>query len=319
MAGDESGSAKLSTATALMLLLIIALSWGMSWPVNKAILSYISPIWAVTMRLWVATTVMALICLAVGRLTIPPRQDLPMIVSLSVLHMTLFATLTSLGLVYVSAGRTVLLAYTTPLWVFPLAWLFMGEELTVRRLFSIASGVLGLILLINPLTIPWSDGDVLLGHALILIAAVAWAFSIVYTRMHKWASTPFDLLLSQLMLATLLTTVTAFAFEGWPVIKITQHFILLLLFGGTVTTSLAYWALNTVNRSLPATTTALGLLAVPLFGVASSMVTLGEPLDMITLIALLLIVGGIGVGIAPRRSNADAKPRPLHPGGGQKS
>ena len=37
-------------------------------------------------------------------------------------------TLTSLGLMYVSAGRTVLVAYTTPLWVFPLAWLFAARR-----------------------------------------------------------------------------------------------------------------------------------------------------------------------------------------------
>jgi drug/metabolite transporter (DMT)-like permease len=306
MAGEPTESVKLSPASAFALLFLLALCWGLSWPVNKAILAYISPIWAVAVRLWLAAAVCAVICVATGRMQLPPRQDFPMVASLAILHMALFAMLTSVGLQYVSAGRTVLLAYTTPLWVFPLAWLFIGEALTGQRIFAMLCGIAGLMLLVNPMAIAWNDTGVLFGHALILIAAVAWAFSIVYTRLHKWASTPFDLLLWQLLLAAVLSTVTGFILEGWPRITVTPHFLVLWAFGGTATTALAYWALSTINRSLPATTTALGLLAVPLFGVVSSIITLGETFDMATLAALLLIVGGIAIGIVPtgRRSRS---------------
>jgi drug/metabolite transporter (DMT)-like permease len=278
----------------------------LSWPVNKALLWYVSPIWAVALRLALGVTVVGVLTYFTGRLRVPPRQDLPMVLSLSLLHMSAFAMLTSLGLVYVSAGRTVLLAYTTPLWVFPLAWLFAGEKLPPMRLVAVACGVAGLLLLVNPLAIQWSDVGVLTGHALILLAAIFWAASIVHTRVHRWVSSPFDLLFWQLLIAAALSAVIALIFEGWPVIDVTPHFIVLLLYGGTISTSLAYWALSTVNRSLPATTTALGLLAVPLFGVVSSMLTLGETFDMFTLAALLLIVGGIAIGTAPGR-NAAAK------------
>jgi drug/metabolite transporter (DMT)-like permease len=304
MVSDIAPSAKLSPAMAFFLLMLLAFSWGLSWPVNKALLWYVSPIWAVAMRLALGTTVVGVLSIFTGKLRLPPRQDLPMVLSLSILHMCVFAMLTSLGLVYVSAGRTVLLAYTTPLWVFPLAWLFAGEKLTPMRLVAVASGVAGLLVLVNPLAIQWSDSGVITGHTLILLAAVSWAISIVYTRMHIWASSPFDLLFWQLLIAAALTAVIALTFEGWPVIDVTAHFIVLLLYGGTISTSLAYWALSTVNRSLPATTTALGLLAVPLFGVVSSMLTLGETFDMFTLAALLLIVGGIAIGTVPVRTAA---------------
>jgi drug/metabolite transporter (DMT)-like permease len=304
MASDPAPSAKLSPAMASLLLLVIALSWGLSWPVNKAVLAYISPIWAVATRLWLAAAVLAVLGLAIGKLRLPPRQDLPMVASLAVLHMGLFAALTSLGLVYVSAGRTVLLAYTTPLWVFPLAWLFAGEAMTGQRIVAVASGMLGLLLLVNPLAIQWTEPGVLTGHALILLAAICWAISIVYTRLHKWASSPFDLLFWQLLLGAVLTTTAAILYEGRPRIDVTLRFVGLLLYGGTISTSLAYWALNTVNRSLPATTTALGLLAVPVFGVVASMITLGEVFDMFALVALLLIVGGIAIGTVPGRKVA---------------
>jgi drug/metabolite transporter (DMT)-like permease len=159
---------------------------------------------------------------------------------------------------------------------------------------------------------------VLIGHVLILLAAICWACSIVYTRLHKWAASPFDLLLWQLLLAAVLTTVAAFIREGWPVIRVTPHFLVLLVYGGTISTSLAYWALNTVNRSLPATTTALGLLAVPLFGVVSSMLTLGETFDAVTLAALLLIVGGIAVGTIAGPATPAPPRKPARSDGGHR-
>ena len=44
MASEPASSAKLSSAMAFGLLMVIAFSWGLSWPVNKAVLSYVSPL-----------------------------------------------------------------------------------------------------------------------------------------------------------------------------------------------------------------------------------------------------------------------------------
>ena len=52
-----------------------------------------------------------------------------MILSVGLLHMGAFAALVSLGLQHVPAGRSVVLAYTTPLWVIPAARLFLGEPI----------------------------------------------------------------------------------------------------------------------------------------------------------------------------------------------
>jgi drug/metabolite transporter (DMT)-like permease len=74
--------------------------------------------------------------------------------------------------------------------------------------------------------------------------------------------------------------------------------VVLLLYGGSVGIALPYWAMQTVNRSLPAITTALGLLAVPVVGVACSSIALGEPLNFALLAAMFLIVSGIVIGLS---------------------
>ncbi|MGE0768284.1 MAG: DMT family transporter [Hyphomicrobiaceae bacterium] len=302
MTADTQNPPQLGRRASIALLAVIAVSWGLTWPVNKAMLSYTSPIWAVFIRYVVAVVVLAGLTVALGRLKLPPRQDLPVVLSVSLLHMLGFGVLCSIGLQFVSAGRTVLLAYTTPFWVFPLARLVLGERLTAARLLALALGIAGLLLLVNPASLDWTDRHVLTGHALILIAALLWACSIVYVRRHRWVSAPFDLLIWQTLLTAVLTSIVAFAVEGRPHVRATGDFVLLAIYGGGFGTALAFWALNTVNRVLPATTTSLGLLGVPLFGVASSMLTLGETFDLTSLGALGLIVAGIAIATLGNRN-----------------
>lgn len=296
MIADPKAQAPLGQAKSLVLLAVIAVSWGLTWPVNKAMLDHTTPIWAVWARYVVAALVMAVLTIGAGRLKPPPRADLPVVFSVALLHMVGFGVLCSIGLQYVGAGRSVLLAYTTPFWVFPMAWLVLGERMTAVRLSAFACGLLGLMLLINPLSLDWGNRNVLFGHVLILVAAVLWACSITYVRRHRWVSLPFDLLIWQTLLTIFVTGCLALALEGWPRFDVSGRFVLLSIYGGGIGTALAFWALNTVNRVLPATTTSLGLLGVPLIGVASSMVMLGEALDLVSGLALALIIGGIAIG-----------------------
>lgn len=73
-------------------------------------------------------------------------------------------------------------------------------------------------------------------------------------------------------------------------------------YAGVCGTALGYWAMATINRSLPATTTALGMLLTPLAGMVASAALLGERPDAALLGAAVLILLGTALGIAsPRR------------------
>jgi drug/metabolite transporter (DMT)-like permease len=51
-----------------------------------------------------------------------------------------------------------------------------------------------------------------------------------------------------------------------------------------------------VNRSLPATTTSLGILATPVVGVVCSAVAFGEAIDASLITAMSMILSGIALG-----------------------
>ena len=56
----------------------------------------------------------------------------------------------------------------------------------------------------------------------------------------------------------------------------------------------------TINRSLPAVVTSLGLLATPVAGVAASAIWLGEPITVSLMLAMAMILGGIAIGTIPQ-------------------
>jgi drug/metabolite transporter (DMT)-like permease len=61
--------------------------------------------------------------------------------------------------------------------------------------------------------------------------------------------------------------------------------------------ALPYWAMQTVNRDLPAITTALALLAVPIVGVVCSSIGLGQSIAPTLIFAMALIISGIAIGM----------------------
>ena len=100
-------------------LLTVVLAWGLVWPVNKVLLESLSPLWLMAVRSAIATVALFAIAAARGRLAPPPRADLPVVVSITLLHMIGFGVFAAWGLQTVPTGRSVVLAYTTPLWVVP--------------------------------------------------------------------------------------------------------------------------------------------------------------------------------------------------------
>ncbi|WP_447922084.1 DMT family transporter [Achromobacter aegrifaciens] len=292
----------LSRRQALLLLGVVVLAWGFTWIVNKLLLQYMMPIWAAAARSIVGSAALLVLGLGLRRVAWPVKADIPVILSVGLLHMGAFAALVSLGMLYVPAGRSAVLAYTTPLWVIPAAWLFLGEPVSRARRAGLALGLLGLIVIFNPLDFDWNSRDALFGNGLILLAALCWAANIVYVRAHRWVTPPFELALWQALLASTVLSAVAYAVEGAPQVAWSADLAWLLGYAGVFGIAVAYWGAVNVNRSLPAGVTSIGLLGVPVFGLLCSAVVLHEPVSASLLAGMALIVGGIAAGVIERRA-----------------
>ena len=295
-------------ARGLLALAAAVTAWGIGWPVNRAILYHLPPLSTVAIRSAIAVVALFAIAGTQRRLALPDRQDWPVVLSISLLHMTGYAVLVSVGLLFVPVGRSIVLAYTTPLWVTPGAAFFLAERLTARRVAGVVLGLAGLAVMFNPLGFDWRDRQALTGNAVLLLAALLWAASILHIRAHRWKAAPFDLIPWEMALATSVLLVMALAIDGWPRVEWTPNLIWLLLYSALPGTALAFWAAAVASRNLPAVTTSLGLLAAPVIGIAASAVTLREAPTLTLGVAVAMIIGGIALGtVAPPRTEAQLK------------
>lgn len=281
-----------------MLLGAVAVGWGTAWPVIKAILQDVPPLWTLLLRSVVGTATLFTISIGRRSLTLPQRGDIAVVLNVSLLHMVAFAVLVSVGLQFVPAGRSIVLGYTTPLWVSAGARIFLSEALTRARIAGIGLGLFGLAVLFNPFSFPWHDHAAVMGNLLVLLGSFCWAASILHVRAHRWVSSPFQLVPWQVLLATCTLAPLALLFEGVPRIEWSARLLALLVYGGTAGIALPYWAMQIVNKNLPAITTSLALLVVPVVGVACSALALGEPISAGLILAMLLIISGIVVGMS---------------------
>ncbi|MFY3306174.1 DMT family transporter [Achromobacter ruhlandii] len=282
---------------ALSLLIVVVLAWGLTWIVSKLLLQYMTPLWAVAARSVVGAAALLALGVALRRVAWPVKADIPVILSVGLLHMGAFAALVSLGLQYVPAGRSVVLAYTTPLWVIPAARVFLGEPIGRSRQLGLALGLLGLAVIFNPLAFDWGNHEAVFGNGLVLLAALCWAANIVYVRAHRWVTPPFELAFWQALLASGVLAAVAWAAEGAPRVVWHADLAWLLGYGGVFGIAVAYWAAVNVNRSLPAGVTAIGLLGVPVVGLLCSAAMLHEPLTLPLSLGMAFIVGGIAAGV----------------------
>ncbi|MBI2202481.1 MAG: DMT family transporter [Candidatus Rokubacteria bacterium] len=284
------------------MLATVVLAWGLTWPVNKVLLEAIPPLWMAAIRSAVGAAALVLAAIVRGGFTLPQRGDLPVMLSITLLHMVGFVVLANIGLQLVPTGRSVVLAYTTPLWVAPGAWLFLGEPLTRRRIGGVVIGLLGLVVLFNPLAFDWTDRAAVLGNLAILGAAFLWAASILHVRGHRWRGTPFDLVPSEMVLATAVLVPVAFVSGEWPAIEWDARLVMLLVYSAIPGTVIAYWAVAMAGRLLPAVTTSLGLLATPVVSIVVAALWLGEAPTPALLAGIALILSGVALGTTGARA-----------------
>lgn len=294
-----------SPRMAYALLALVVVLWGVNWPIMKLGLQAIPPMTFAATRVVLAAACFLALAALRGRLRPPSRQDWPVVLSVGLINMAAFLGLVTIALQFVPAGRSAILAYTTPLWVVPGALLFLGERLTRARLAGLTLGMLGIAVLFNPFGFDWHDRTVLVGNGLLLLAALAWAAQIVHVRGQRWQASPLDLAPWQALIACLVLVPVAAVLEGDQAVRWSREVVAILGYSGPVATALCLWALVTVNRALPAITVSLGLLGAPVVGMLSSVWLLGEALSATNLGGLTLIGAGLVI------LNLSERPRPL--------
>jgi drug/metabolite transporter (DMT)-like permease len=284
-----------SRPAALVLLALLALVWGSHWTVVKIGLTDAPPLTYGLLRVGIALVATVALLAVMGRLSRPTREDLPVILSVGLLPVAAAIILMNLALLALPAGRSAVLVYTMPLWVAVILAIRYRTLPRPNELVGLALGLAGLALLLSPAVIDWSDPAELVGTACLLASAVVQGATTIHVRRHHWVSTPLQLQPAQLVVALAPLGLGVLAVERDAPVDVEPALIGALLFSGVLATAFATWASTSIARAIGPQATATGYLAVPVVGLVTGWLVLGERLGLADLAGFALVLAGIAV------------------------
>lgn len=279
---------------------------GMNWPVMVTGLRSMTPIWMAALRVSGAAAAVLIVGGLSRNLVVPPRRDVPMIVSVSIFRLSTVMVLVFFALELVPAGRASVLVWTTSLWTVPIAAMFLSDRMSARKWVGLAIGIAGVIILSEIWDNDWREPKVVLGTGLLLLAAIVSASTAVHIRRHHWTINPLQALPWQLVGAAIPLAALGFVVDGPPAIDWTGQLVWVMLYQSVLASFVAFWAQIVVLRNLSAVSTNLTMMGVPVLGVVSSAVVLGEQITGGLALGMVLVLAGVGLNLlsdepAPRR------------------
>ena len=297
------------SARQLIVLVVLTLVWGINWPIMKLGVTGYPPLTFRTLCMWLGLPLLGAVLLA---LKVPfriERRHWPELLKLAVFNMFFWHALAIVAIQSLSSGRAAILGYTMPVFSAVIGAAWYGDRLSARAWSGVAAAALGVALLL------WHEMSQLagkpLGVLMMLTAAATWA---VGTRMLRRTTLPVPTLtISFWMTALTIAVMTALATvfergewrmpspEGWGAI----------VFNAIGVFAFAQAAWFYLARSLPPVASTLSVMLIPVLGVFSGALWLGEVLHwqdwaavalMVLAIATVLLPGGARPGPAERRS-----------------
>jgi drug/metabolite transporter (DMT)-like permease len=285
-----------------LLLAALTFGWGFNWPMMKLALAEL-PVW--TFRgicVVLGAAGLFLIARAGGLAVRPPPGQWGRIALTALFNVTLWNVLIAYGLTLLPAGRSVILAYTMPLWVILLSSMMLGERLTVRRAIGLALGMGGMLLLIARELGAIQAAP--LGVVFVIGAALSWAMGTVLlkrfpTRMPTTSFTGWQLLIGGIPIVLGALVVDPLRWE-----PIGAAATVAVVYNVAVAFVLCYWAWYKIVASASAGVSAIGSLLIPVVGVFSSMLVLGERPSLPEYLALALVMAALATVLVPSRKPA---------------
>ena len=277
--------------------------WGLNWPAMKLAVGEISP-WAFrAFCVVVAAGGLMLLGRLWGERLLPRRDEWVPLAVVSLFSVTAWHLLSAVGLTYIEGGRAAVVAYSMPAWAALFSALYLKERLGRPQLAALALGMTGVAVLTGPDLVAGSP----LGPLLMTGAAISWAAGIVLLKGRRWSIGVIPHTGWQLILGGTPVVLAWLALDPVPDLsRLTWGGLLGALYAATVGLIFCFTAYNKVVTMLPATVAALSTLAIPVVGLFSSALLLGEPLGARELVALLLVSGSIALVLRPRRAEEAA-------------
>jgi drug/metabolite transporter (DMT)-like permease len=291
------------------LLVVLTLLWGFNWPMMKLALTEMAP--NHFRSLCLLSGAAGLFAIAIGsRLPIRvPAGAWPRLIVLALLNFSAWNVLVAYAVPMMDSGRAAILAYTMPVWAVMFGRWLLKERLTPRRLAGLALGMAGMLLLL------WSEIAAVerspLGAVLIIAAAVLWGLGTVIMKRWPIALPASTLTAWQLLIGAAPIVVFAVFFEegSFNFLTLSPPAITGVVYNMVVSFIFCQWAWIKIALVAPVSVSSVATLLIPVVGVFSGVIVLGERPHWQDYVALVLVSLAIASVLMPPRQPPVLNPR----------
>lgn len=283
-----------SAGTPVLTVLLIGLLWGLNWPAVKFMLTEIPPLTIRAVALSLAGILLGLFLKARGQTLRPaPADHLPIVVT-GLLVIFGFNVFAALGQSLTETSRAAIIAFTMPAMTAAFAALFLGERLGMRTLSALVLGMTGLAVLASEDVAGFIAQPA--GPSVMLLAALSWALGTVALKARSWSLPPLALSVWFFAASSALCWPLVLVFEppwqqSWPSAPVLWTLVYHIL--GPMIVCYGLWTAM-VGR-ISATIAAIATLMVPVVGVFSAVILLGDPLTWQKVVALTMVLASIAM------------------------
>jgi drug/metabolite transporter (DMT)-like permease len=279
----------------LFLVAILTLVWGCNWPVLKLGVTELAPLTFRGATLPFAAIGLLLAARLSGDSIRIPRQHWGKVLALALFNIAAWNGLILFGVQQMPAGRSAILAYTMPVWTVLFGMVLLHEPLSPRKIIGLVLGMLGMEVQLGEDVLHITRSP--MGTLFILAAAISWAFGTVLLRRWKPAVPQNTLTGWMMLIGWLPIAVCVPLFDPHPLSSLAHMSGMAwfaVLYNIFLAGTLAHWAWFTMARTLPVAVSSLSSLPVPVVGVLSGILFLGEHPGPSEYIALALVLASLG-------------------------
>jgi drug/metabolite transporter (DMT)-like permease len=296
------------TPTQLWLLIGLTLAWGINWPIMKlGVSDGYAPLSFRALSMWLGIPVLAV---GLRMLKVPftlPRGDSERpfkhwreLLLLATFNMFIWHGCMIVAVTMLSSGRAAILGYTMPIFSAIIGSLFFANKLSPRGWLGVGSAAAGVALLLTHEFGKLAGAP--LGVVLALIAASTWALGTQLLRRTQIPAATLTISFWMTVLAATVMSVLSVIFEQsrWRMPGSTEWFA--ILYNAILIFGFAHATWFYLARSLPPVASTLSVMLIPILGVFSGAVWLGEKLFWQDWAAVALMVVAIGSVLWPKQS-----------------
>lgn len=291
----------------LWLLAALTLSWGVNWPVMKIGVQDFAPMTFRALTMVGGLPLLAAIARMRGVSLRVPREHWGELLALALFNLVLWVVLAIYGVKLLSSGRAAILAYTMPIWAALIGIVVYAEHPTRRLWAGVGAAAAGVLLLIGGEMASIAGRP--LGTLLMLSAAAVWGFGTHLMRRRRLHAPILTITFWSLAVGLLVCGAVAAAFERdswtrapnaaeWGAIAYNAF----VVFGFS---QLAWFRLVTI---LTPVASGLSVMLIPVIGLFSGMVMLGERPAWHDWVALGAVLAAMATVLLPARRPAATEP-----------